>query len=206
MKPKTPFWEESYGRPGKIDTFGEGRPSKALGEMASRLTPGSRVLDVGCGEGRNALHLASLGFKVTAFDISVAGIGKLLVMAKERRLSVDAFVADMREYDFAQPFDLILCMGCLQMIKREEWREVLRRIQAAAVPGGLNIVGVLTDALPEPPDLKGFFLGIFKEGELFEYYRDWEIVNKESSVFTDKHPTGFSHQHACNNIVARKPR
>jgi len=202
---KIPFWEESYKRPGKPDTFGDGKPNQTVEKIASTLPAGTRALDLGCGEGRNALYLASRGFKVSAFDISIAGVGKLLAIARERHLAIDAFVCDMREYEFPFHFDLIVCMGCLHLVKRDEWQAIINRIKQATVPGGQNIIGVFTNTLPEPEDLKGFMVGLFKESELFEYYKDWDIIESRAYQFKDNHPGGISHEHAANEIVARKP-
>lgn len=205
MVKKAPFWEESYKRPGKPDTFGEGKPSKAVERIAQLLSPGAKVLDLGCGEGRNALYLAGLGFKVSAFDISVAGVGKMLGVAKDRRVKIAGSVCDMREYDFPYKFDLIICMGCLQFVMRDEWKIIIKQIKENTAPGGLNLVGVLTDTLPEPPDMEGLMVGLFKEGELFEYYKDWEMSDIRVYTFNDTHPGGISHEHAANELIARKP-
>ncbi len=71
------FWEESYKRSGKLDTFGGGKPSQDVVTVAAEMKPGLKALDMGCGEGRNALYLASIGFITSAVDISVSGIEKL---------------------------------------------------------------------------------------------------------------------------------
>jgi tellurite methyltransferase len=189
---KTPFWEASYGRPGKLDTFGGGKPSKSVVEAASlvsnRLGVGASALDLGCGEGRNSIYLASLGFNTYATDISDAGINKLTFVAQERNLIINASVCDMREYGFPQQFDLIVCQGCLHLIERDEWRLVLKRIQDCTISGGLNVVAVFADTVPEPEDQKGLMVGLFKEGELFEHYRDWNIIESDSFQFADEHP------------------
>jgi tellurite methyltransferase len=200
---RKPFGEENH-QPGKIDIFGGGKPSEPVVKAAEKLTAGAKVLDIGCGEGRNAIHLAGLGLNVTAFDISVAGVGKLLQIAGQKRLKINALVADMREFEFTGPFDLIISMGCLHLVSRPEWQDVIRRMQEATIPGGYNVIGILTDAKPEPEDIKGFQKGLFKEGELFKEYSGWEIIHKVSYEFRDRHPGGFVHEHVANEIIARK--
>jgi tellurite methyltransferase len=197
------FGDENH-HPGRIDTFGGGKPSEPVVKAAEKLTAGAKVLDVGCGEGRNAIHLAGLGLDVTAFDISVAGVGKLLQKAGQKHLKINTFVADMREYEFPGKFDLIFSMGCLQFVTRQEWQKIIRRMQDATLPGGYNVIGILTDAKPEPEDIKGFMRGLFKEGELFELYAGWEIIQQVSYQFRDLHLGGFVHEHAANEIIARK--
>jgi len=77
MEKKKPFWEESYKRPGKLDTFGDGKPSELVVKAVATLPKGITALDLGCGEGRNTVYLASLGFKTYAADISESGIANL---------------------------------------------------------------------------------------------------------------------------------
>jgi hypothetical protein len=48
-------------------------------------------------------------------------------------------------------------------------------------------------------------VGLFKEGELAKQYRDWEIEESQAYRFTHTHPGGPTHEHAGNEIVARKP-
>jgi tellurite methyltransferase len=201
---KKPFWEESYQRTGKLDTFGGGKPSKIVERIASTLPADTKALDVGCGEGRNALYLAGLGFQVSAFDISPAGIAKLRATATERNLDIDASVADMNKYQFPHKFGLIVCMGCLHLIERQEWQIFVKRMKESTAPGGIHIVGAFTDTLPEPDDLRGLMIGLFKEGELANQYDDWEILERREYQFKDNHPGGISHEHAANEIVARK--
>jgi cyclopropane fatty-acyl-phospholipid synthase-like methyltransferase len=136
----------------------------------------------------------------------VARIGRMLFMAQKKKVTLDGFVADMREYKYTGPYDLIICMGVLQMVTREEWQPVIRKMKETTAPGGYNIVGVLTDTLPEPPDLKGTMVGLFKENELMGYYKDWEISDIKVYTFKDSHPDGTTHEHAANEIVARKPK
>ena len=50
------------------------RPSELLDAFAQRLPPGGRALDLACGRGRNAVHLARLGFLVDAVDVSTIGL------------------------------------------------------------------------------------------------------------------------------------
>ena len=87
-KPRQPFWEESYKRKGKTDTFYDGKPSPDVILAGSMLDKGSCILDLGCGEGRNAIYLAQLGFKVMANDISKPGIDKLQKVSKELKLDI----------------------------------------------------------------------------------------------------------------------
>lgn len=67
------------------------------------------------------------------------------------------------------------------------------------------MVAVFADTIEPPDDLKGFCVGLFREGELFDYYEDWIACRTESYLFDDEHPGGIRHQHPVNKIVTRKP-
>ncbi|MBQ3498465.1 MAG: hypothetical protein IJA87_04965 [Clostridia bacterium] len=70
---------------------------------------------------------------------------------------------------------------------------------------GYNIIALFTDEEPVPEDLKDVMVGVFKNGEIKEYYYDWEIKLFENKKFNDEHENGIKHCHALNKIVAQKP-
>ena len=201
QKPTVPFWESVYQTPAG-SAFGE--PSAEILAIAKVLPLNAAVLDLGCGEGRNALFLAECGFDVTAVDISRNGINKLCSLASQRGLKVRSFVADMRTYELDRQFDLIISHGCLHLIERPAWEQLLQRIKAQTTPNGYNVVAVFTDHLAPPPDMEAFCIGLFQEGELFAHYKDWQIELQQCYVFNDEHPGGIRHTHPVNKIVARK--
>jgi tellurite methyltransferase len=200
-----PFWERTYKAGSSPDTFGGGKPSKEVVEIAKMLPRRAKVLDLGCGEGRNALYLAQHGFETWGVDISKAGIEKFRRIAESLSVPVHAEVCDMRDYSFPTAFDLIVCLGCLHLIKREDWRSLIIEMKRNTADGGYHQIGVFTDVIPPPDDLREFMVGLFHEGELFDQYRDWTILNKESRIFEDEHPGSPKHKHANNRISARKP-
>ena len=74
------FWEKGY-RNQNVSCMGG--PSMEVMEILPHLPQRAKVLDLGCGEGRNALFLASHGCFVTAVDHSRAGIEKMLKKGKD---------------------------------------------------------------------------------------------------------------------------
>lgn len=201
---KKPFWEESYKKQGPADTFVDDKPSPEFYDLIKLLPRAARVLDLGCGDGRIALFLAEKGFDVTAVDISEAAIDKLERLANEKDLPVTTIIQDMQDYVFKNMHDLIVAHGCLHLIERERWAYLIKQMKSHTSMGGYNVIAVFTDAIPPPPDLAEFTVGLFKEGELFEFYQDWRIILQQNYVLEDEHPDGLKHRHHVNKIVAQR--
>lgn len=199
-----PFWEPLY-RDDSVYAFGA-EPSDDVRQMADHFPPGGRILDIGCGDGKNSLYLAEHGFRVDAFDLSTDGVAKLLRLAEKRQVSVNAWPQDLAQFAFSQQYDAILSHGVLFFVEKADWQRLLQDAKEHTAPGGYHLIKVFTNAAPVPPDLTAFVKGLFDEGELSAIYADWEIVEATSRVFQDQHAGGEPHMHAVESIVARKPR
>lgn len=99
------FWEELYGDNERVWS---GRVNARLAEVASELQPGS-VLDLGCGEGGDAIWLAEHGWRVVAVDISATALGRARAAARERnmlsRIALERH--DLSESFSSSVFDLV---------------------------------------------------------------------------------------------------
>ena len=198
-----PFWEAAYRDTGAPSAFGQ--PSEEIQALLPRLPAGARVLDLGCGDGRNALLLLEHGYDVTAVDVSAAAIEKLAAQAREPGQRLHTAVEDVRELTLRGPFHLVIAHGLLHLLPRPDWSDLIGRMRASTTPLGYNVVAVFTDTLPPPPDLAPFMRGLFREGELEDCYRDWRIELFRSYVLDDEHPGGIRHRHPVNKIVAQRP-
>lgn len=200
---KKPFWEQSYSDI-EAKSFG-GTASDEIIDLIKLLPAGARVLDLGCGDGRNSIPLTEAGFDVTAVDISEAGIAKINTLTRGRGLCIQALVADMSSYRIQGGYDLIIAHGCLHLLERYKWMNLIREMQEHTLPGGYNAVTVFTDSVPASQDMADFFVGLFHEEELFTVYSHWDLLLRKSYTFRDEHPGGIQHQHAANKLVAVKP-
>ena len=88
------FWNQRYGTPKYI--YGE-TPNAFVEEMASQI-PSGQVLCLAEGEGRNAVHLATLGHRVTAVDQSEAGLAKARRLAATRGVEIETVLADLGNF------------------------------------------------------------------------------------------------------------
>lgn len=110
-------------------------PSTLVLETAANLKPGV-ALDVGMGNGRNAIYLARKGWRVTGVDISPAAVKQAKEEAAKLHVEFDARAGDIDHMDLGHDrYDLILCMY-IHMVPIKN----ARRIMEALKPGGLLIV------------------------------------------------------------------
>ncbi|WNG91100.1 bifunctional 2-polyprenyl-6-hydroxyphenol methylase/3-demethylubiquinol 3-O-methyltransferase UbiG [Mycobacterium sp. ITM-2016-00318] len=130
-------WEQHYG--GR-DRIWSGRVNVQFADVAGALTPG-RALDLGCGEGADAVWLAERGWNVTAVDISDTALGRAREAADVRGL---ADRIEFRQFDLSEgfpdgTFDLISAQFLHSKIHLDR-RRILINAAAALRPGGLLVI------------------------------------------------------------------
>ena len=182
------------------------RPSIMCERIVKAMPPaaGITLLDIGCGEGRNAVYLARQGYTVSAFDISPNGIDKALRYAREAGVTVDAFVANINEYRLDKPYDILFATGSLHYMPPEVRDEVFANYRQFTNPNGLNALSVfVTKPFIEPAPDAEKTAHPWKSGELFMQYHDWMIEFCDEEIF-DCTSGGIPHRHAVNRILARK--
>ena len=97
-------------------------PNAWVAETVGHLDPGTAV-DLGAGEGRNALWLASLGWEVTAVDFSAVGLATGRARAEESGLDVEWVTADATTWVSPQQVDLVV-IAYLQLPAEELLRAI----------------------------------------------------------------------------------
>lgn len=199
----TNLYDERYRQPG----YYWGRvPSRVCYRVLELLPPDRpiRVMDIGCGEGRNAVFFARNGYRVTAFDTSSKGVEKTRQLAAEAGVQIDVFTADINQFRLAEPFDVLFSTGVLQYVPQEQRQGLLANYQEYTCPGGLNALSVIVSKpfIPEAPDAEKTSHK-WISGELLTYYHDWRVEFCTEEIF-DCMSSGVQHQHAVNRMVARK--
>ena len=128
-------WDSRYSA---TDTMWTEQPNTFLVEKVEGLKPG-RALDMGCGEGRNALWLAERGWSVTAVDFSEVAVERGRDWADRRGLSVEFLVADLTEFD-PEPLAYDLVILFYIQLKNDDVRNILERAVGAVAKGGSLLV------------------------------------------------------------------
>ncbi len=168
-------WDQHYSDVAHLDFT----PTPLLVEVADRVPPG-RALDLACGAGRHALHLASLGWQVTAVDASSAAIR--ILRARADGLPIDAQVADLEAGQFRiapGAYDLILDFYYLQ-------RDLFSAIREGVRPGGMFAGAIhLWDDSPAARTRNPAWL--LQPGELRRQFADWKILYYSESAEPGHH-------------------
>lgn len=131
-QPAAPRWDQIYqGRDVKVPV----NPSALVLETTANLPPGA-ALDIGMGNGRNAIYLARKGWKVTGIDISQEAVRQAQAEARKLNAAIDASVSRFEDLPaFQNRFDVILCMYVQDLATKNA-----KKIMDMLKPGGLLIV------------------------------------------------------------------
>lgn len=159
------------------------------------------VLDLGCGLGNLALAAAARGCRVSALDASQAAITDLARRATERRLTLEAHVADLRHYVPGRPWDCVVSIGLLMFFACDDADALLRRLIEGVKPRGLIALNVLTEGTTWLAPFGDGPRCLFAPNGLTAALEDWEIVLSRHDEF----PADGNTVKRFHTLVARRP-
>lgn len=162
----TDFYENNCE--GYFDSTVDIEPSSFLYPLTDVLVPGGRVLDIGCGSGRDLRWLSERGFEPTGYERSPG----LADMAR-RHSQCSVIEGDFSSYNFSNlQFDALVLVGALVHLSRPELPTILRSICQALVPSGCILL-----TLKEGRGSK-----VFEDGRIFTL---WSRAELESIFATN---------------------
>jgi SAM-dependent methyltransferase len=177
-----------------------------------------RVLDAGCGDGRNAFALADLGFWVFGMDQSPTAISRAVERAVRQNQNRVLFMeGDITKLNVAGPFDLVLAADVLGQL--EDPRPALAKFQQILRPGGVflgNFYSVLDGTYGSGTKLdeltfeyKGTLFKYFDESAVSKLFEGWDAVCITIFTWLDG-PHGlyrpYAHTHHSFVVLAQKPQ
>lgn len=173
-------------------------------ETASKKPSELKVLDIGCGEGKDAVYMAELGCEVTAFDITESGIRKTKHLAEKKGVKIHAFVADINDFSIDDQFDIIYSTGTVQYLFDDCIEPFFKKVKEMVKVGGHVYFNVFVEKpfLELPPDWDKEEK-MWKTGDLFKYFADWEICKMDEVIFED-YSAGIKHYHCMDTIIAKR--
>ena len=133
-----------------------------------------KALDLGCGQGRNALFLAQHGFDVTAVDQNELSLEILQSIVEQEDLEMPVGLYDINSASIGQTYDFIVSTVVLMFLQADRIPAIIKNMQEQTSIGGYNLIVCAMDTEDYPCSVN--FAFTFKEGELANYYQDWELV------------------------------
>jgi len=174
-----------------------GSYGRELDSFLDRLSPGSRILELGCGDGRDAAHMIGRGFDAHPSD----GSPGMAALASER-LGREVPVMQFYELEAEAEFDAVWCQSSLLHAAEDELPGILARIHRALKPAGWHWAS-FKGGQGGGRDQFGRFFNYLSADRLEAAYRgaaDWASLAIESG-------DGFSYGGAptpWHNVLARK--
>ncbi len=177
-----------------------------------------KVLDAGCGDGRNLLAFAEQGFDVVGVDSSEEGIRRAHRVSREYP-NAEAVQGDLRELNYKDEFDAVICDYV--MVHLEDAGKVLRNLFDSLKPGGFLLVEF--HSTDDPAFGKGEKVGhnAFMEGGVYYGFHSVEEVKRMLKGFEiletrkmerwdpdlemDGYPHAKRHKHDSIFVFAKKP-
>jgi 2-polyprenyl-3-methyl-5-hydroxy-6-metoxy-1,4-benzoquinol methylase len=103
----------------------------------SHLKPGDRILDAGCGPGRDSVVFLRRGFRVTAIDASSS-----MVELATKAMGQPAIIQPLQDIDYVNEFEGVWACASLLHLASSQIDDVLKRIVRALKPGGSLFISV----------------------------------------------------------------
>ena len=174
------FYDRTYSRPltGDPSMDAPRAPSAFVVEAVRGLKPGA-ALDLGCGQGRNAVHLARQGWDVTGVDISQAGLDEAKANAAKAGVGIRTEKGAYGTYDLGvDRWDLVAVIFAWAPVSDPSF---LARLKASLRPGGIVLFEHFVDnpGQPHAPMVRAL-----KPNELKALFADFELVSYEETETT----------------------
>ena len=198
------FWDGRFAAAGDGFVFGE-QPNDFLVREVHRLSPGSRVLSVADGEGRNSVFLAEQGHQVEALEFAPAALRKAQGLARSRGVAVHFTEADV--FDWAWPsaaYDAVVAIF-VQFAPPDARARIFAHMIDALVPGGLLFLqGYTPRQLEFGTGGPSAAENLYTEELLLEAFADHETVLLRSHESVIDEGTGHKGMSALVDLVVRR--
>lgn len=198
-------YEEGYSQCSCFWGTAPGSLIKILAELIEDFS-NLNVLDAGCGEGKNAIYLASRGATVLAADISAAAInnGKRYFPSYE---SVTWKVVDISDLSLPDhTFDIVIAYGLLHCLSSEhQVARVIARLQNATKKGGFHVICCFNSRYQDLRAHPGFNPILLPHQRIIDYYQNWELIYSNDSDLIERHPHNqIEHCHSMTRLITRR--
>ncbi|WP_350301310.1 class I SAM-dependent methyltransferase [Peribacillus frigoritolerans] len=214
---KQNIWEKEYRN---VDSLWGFNPNGILSQYVEMLPENGEVLDIGIGEGRNALFFAEQGFAVEGIDISETAVERCLELSKEHNLNVNAKVQDINSFEIEpNKYSLIILSNVLNFFPDNEIKNIIDKVKIGLQKNGFVYINVFDDKEPgrkKAPERyeqlaehtfynenSNMFLHYFTRSELEGFFTDYKTICLSQSYSLDI-THGQPHFHSTLEIMSQK--
>jgi SAM-dependent methyltransferase len=174
---------------------------------AAQRGPG-RALDLGAGEGSDAIRLARLGYQVDAIDASAVACEKAEHSARTVAVRITVRCEPIETASLTGSYDVVLMNGCLHYVRDKT--SVLTRATASSAADAIHAVALFSTATPVPDEHAAIPVFPDEEGGIVEqFYGGWRTLlhSRERGRAEHSHPGFAPHAHSHIKLVAaRSPK
>jgi tellurite methyltransferase len=202
----------------KFDTFYERgnfyfsqEHSGGMSECLEKFhVPPCNAIDIGAGEGRNSLYLASLGFNVIAIEPSIVGAQKIKQKAIEYGLNINVINNNFLNVSGSLcDIDFVVALTSLEHMNYAYLYNTMQEIKHIINIGAYIYIVVFTEEDPgfkkdyeNASECSAFIKHYFKKNELYDFFSDFEVLHYAEYVKDDithgpKHYHGKAKLFAC---------
>ena len=154
MEKRTPYDQRYASR----ELYWGKTPSEMCDRVIEIIKPGPghrlKLLDLGCGEGRNAVYFARQGFELVGLDLSSPGLEKTRKYANEMGVHIETIHADIVHFELGETYDVLFSTGTLHYFPPEVRSQRFQNYKDCTSMDGVNAFSVFVEKpfIPRAPD------------------------------------------------------
>lgn len=213
------FWEKQYAKT-ENNLWGL-QPIHTLVEYTSLLESKSKVLDLGLGEGRNALYFSRSGFVTEGIDISETAVLRAKKYAEENNLAMKAEVGDVTSFEIKEnTYSLIILANVLNFFQEKDIKNIIEKAKKGLMEDGFIYINVFDRKDPSLErnrnnghqrlnDLTFYrqatnsYIHYFSKEELMNYFTGYQTIKMADSYLLDINH-GEPHYHSIIEMLVKK--
>lgn len=187
-------WDEEYLH----GTHWEGKVSKHIGKFLKYLKKGDKILDAGCGTGRNSIYLKERGYDVVGTDLSKVAISRARKAAKD--LKIQYKVDSVEKSSFPdRSFDKIFCGQVLHAV---DFEEAVRELYRILKPDGILFIVMYESTVYEDGSLQH---PTRNHSDILKVFRKYFTILKNEISESDDEDGYGKHHHVRLTAALKKP-
>ncbi|WP_047985682.1 class I SAM-dependent methyltransferase [Ornithinibacillus californiensis] len=216
LREPTQFWDGFYQDRNKPIPFFQNKPDENLvSYYKNGFISSGKVLELGCGPGRNAIYLAKNGFKVDAVDISKETIEWARERAKEANVDINFIIQNIFHLHTKQDtYDLVYDSGCFHHLAPHRRMDYINLVNYSLKPGGYFALTCFVTGGKyggsDITDWEVYRLGNlqgglgFNEEKLRHIFKDFEVVEIRKMIDMDTSSAAFGTSALWTGLFRKK--